>query len=74
VGGVVGLDVEALAGELRRWMGDEKLRGESARKAQAFVREWYDWEKIAARWGEHYARMSGATVSRVDAAPTMGNR
>jgi glycosyltransferase involved in cell wall biosynthesis len=65
VGGVVPTEIEPLAGELKRWMGDEKLRAGAASKAKAFVRERYDWEKIAARWEEHYRRLTFAVTGSV---------
>ena len=57
VGGVVRLDAEALAGELDRWLDDGQLRSAASAAAPAFVRERYDWNKIAARWASHYQRL-----------------
>ena len=54
VGGVVSLDVGALARELDRWLDDEPMRRAASAKAPAFVRERYDWNQIARRWGDHY--------------------
>lgn len=59
VGGVVPLDVAALAREINRWMSNDVLRGAAAAKARPFVWERYDWRRIARRWGEHYARIVG---------------
>jgi glycosyltransferase involved in cell wall biosynthesis len=57
VGGVVPLDVERLAAELRRWMTDISLRQTAAARAPGFVRERYDWNQIARRWAGHYAKL-----------------
>ena len=54
VGGVVPMDVAALARELDRWLEDEPMRRAAAAKAPAFVRERYDWDQIARRWVGHY--------------------
>ena len=58
VGGVVPAQIEPLARELRRWLGDEPLRSQAALKCRPFVREHYDWNKIAERWKIHYAQVS----------------
>jgi glycosyltransferase involved in cell wall biosynthesis len=57
VGGVVPMNVGALARELDRWLGDEALRLDASRRAPAFVRERYDWDTIARRWVGHYAKL-----------------
>jgi glycosyltransferase involved in cell wall biosynthesis len=62
VGGVVPLDVDALARELDRWLDDENLRRGAAERAPAFVREHYDWNVIARHWVEHYRRVAGGTA------------
>ena len=54
VGGVVPMDVAALAREIDRWLEDESMRRTAAAKAPAFVRERYDWDQIARRWVDHY--------------------
>jgi glycosyltransferase involved in cell wall biosynthesis len=58
VGGVVSLDVAALAQELDRWLDDAALRASASEKAPAFVREQYDWDTIARHWVGHYAAAS----------------
>ncbi len=57
VGGVVPLDVAALAAELRRWLDAPDLRAEVAPQARRLVRERFDWAAIAGRWADHYAGM-----------------
>ncbi len=57
VGGVVALEVDALAGELRRWLVDPDLRTQAAHRGKELVRERYDWEAIAQRWAKHYASL-----------------
>ena len=57
VGGVVRLEVDALAGELDRWLQDRALRDAAAARAPAFVRQRYDWNEIARRWVDHYAKL-----------------
>lgn len=58
VGGVVPAQIEPLARELRRWLGDEPLRSQAALMCRPFVREHYDWNKIAERWKVHYSQLS----------------
>jgi glycosyltransferase involved in cell wall biosynthesis len=57
VGGVVPLDVEQLAREMDRWLGDDEMRKNTGDKAKQFARDRYDWRMIARRWGEHYAAL-----------------
>ena len=57
VGGVVPLEVGALAQAIEQWMTDDSLRATAAAKARAFVWERYDWRQIARRWGEHYQQI-----------------
>jgi glycosyltransferase involved in cell wall biosynthesis len=50
-------DVDALATELRRWLAGadgDALRRAASDRARAFVWERFDWQKIAARWADHY--------------------
>ncbi len=58
VGGVVALDVAALARAIDRWMTDEVLRTSAMQKARDFVFTHYDWDHIAARWGEVYNNLA----------------
>jgi glycosyltransferase involved in cell wall biosynthesis len=58
VGAVIPLDVDRLAGELRRWLGDEQLRRDAAGRARPFVWGTYDWDQIARHWAGHYARLA----------------
>jgi glycosyltransferase involved in cell wall biosynthesis len=57
VGSIVPTQVEPLAKELDRWLGDESLRNAAGIRATALARERFDWNKIAARWGEHYQKL-----------------
>ena len=57
VGGVVPTDAAALAEEMLRWMGETSLRETAAAKARPFVREHYDWLKIAERWKHRYSKI-----------------
>lgn len=54
VGGVVPLDVAEIARAMERWMVDAALRSGAQEKAPAFVRENYDWNRIAERWTTRY--------------------
>jgi len=54
VGGVVPTQVEPLAHEVARWLGDEALRRRASAQAIPFVRAHYDWNEIAKRWAGHY--------------------
>lgn len=58
VGAVVPLDVKRLTEELERWLKDDPLRQSAAQKARPFAMEAYDWDKIAARWKQHYQRLT----------------
>ncbi|HYO09594.1 MAG TPA: glycosyltransferase [Tepidisphaeraceae bacterium] len=54
VGGVMPLDPICGATVLDRWVHDSALRASAAGRAARFVRERYDWNKIALRWAAHY--------------------
>lgn len=56
VGAVVPLDAGALAKELDRWLSDDLLHSRAAAAAPLFVRDRYDWNKIAQHWVAHYQR------------------
>jgi glycosyltransferase involved in cell wall biosynthesis len=58
VGGVVPTQAGPLAAEMLRWMGDGALRRLARDKARPFVREHYDWMRIAARWQGRYAELA----------------
>ncbi len=57
VGGVVPLDIPALAAEIRKWMSDPELRTKAAGHARGYVRQNYDWNEIARRWVQEYASL-----------------
>ncbi len=57
VGGVVPLDVEAIAWELNRWMTDKTLRQEAGEKGRAWVREHFDQHAIARTWVQQYQQI-----------------
>jgi len=56
VGATVERSPQRLALELDRWLDDDALRQAAAAKARPFVRENYDWNRIAGQWAEHYQR------------------
>lgn len=60
VGAVVPLDIDRLAGEIGRWLGDGTLRGEAGRRARPFVWESYSFDEIARRWVGHYQELAPA--------------
>ncbi|MCC7145466.1 MAG: glycosyltransferase [Phycisphaeraceae bacterium] len=62
VGGVVPMDVDKLAAEIRRWMTDDTLRRTAAEKARPFVWENYDWSAIAHRWVRHYEELIAGRI------------
>jgi glycosyltransferase involved in cell wall biosynthesis len=62
VGGVVPLDVEALAAELTRWLDDEALRTAAGANGRAFAQQHFGWPAIAARWRGHYERLLATTL------------
>jgi glycosyltransferase involved in cell wall biosynthesis len=57
VGGVVPTQIEALAGEMQRWLTDPALYEAAKDRAPAFARDHYDWRQIAQRWKERYAEL-----------------
>jgi glycosyltransferase involved in cell wall biosynthesis len=57
-GAVVPTRIEPLVAELARWLGDAELRRKSGERGRAFVRERYDWSRIARNWAGHYASLS----------------
>jgi glycosyltransferase involved in cell wall biosynthesis len=57
VGGVVPTRAASLAHEMWRWMSDRALHQAAKERAAAFVRENYDWDRIALRWKERYAQL-----------------
>ncbi len=59
-GSAVALDVDEIAGEMRRWLGDNELRKVVRERGPAFVREHYDWKHIALRWAHHYRSIIGS--------------
>jgi glycosyltransferase involved in cell wall biosynthesis len=71
VGGVVPLDVDALGGELNRWLGDETMRRDAGERARPLALERFDWDVIARNWGSHYERiMERKLVIREDEEPS----
>lgn len=58
VGGVVPMEIDALAAELTRWLNDSEKRRLASERARLFVQERYDWIEIAGRWAEHYQRLA----------------
>jgi len=57
-GGVVELDVPAIARETVKWLADDARRAAGLRgRAYALAR--YDWAAIARRWGDRYAALGG---------------
>jgi glycosyltransferase involved in cell wall biosynthesis len=59
VGEVVPLDVQKLADVLDEWLSERRRAERESVRARglAWVRERYDWDMIARRWGEHYQRI-----------------
>lgn len=65
VGGVVPMNVDALANELDRWLDDDALRRAAAERTRPYVWGHFDWRQIALRWHDHYARLiASATRER----------
>jgi glycosyltransferase involved in cell wall biosynthesis len=63
VGAVVPTEVGALSMEIASWLNDAKLREDVGRRGPAFVRERYDWNRIARDWVTIYERLGSASVS-----------
>jgi glycosyltransferase involved in cell wall biosynthesis len=57
VGGVVPMNIDALARELDRWLDYESLRTSATSRARPFVWDRYDWLQIARRWKGHYDQL-----------------
>ncbi|HWE01562.1 MAG TPA: glycosyltransferase [Tepidisphaeraceae bacterium] len=58
VGGVTPMDIDRLATEMDRWLGNDEMRKATTIKAKEFARERYDWRNIADRWRGHYERIA----------------
>jgi len=54
LGAVVRLDVDQLASELGRWLGDDDLRQRAGAAGRAYARQNWDWRTIAAHWRRWY--------------------
>jgi glycosyltransferase involved in cell wall biosynthesis len=66
-GAVVGLDVDAWAAELSRWLADPALRAGAADGGAHLARERYDADRVARAWLDHYGRAvrgAGGAVGR----------
>lgn len=68
-GSAVELDVAQLAGELRRWLTDDTARQHAGQRARDFAHTHYDWDRIAAGWGDHYEHL--AAIPRPALTPRM---
>lgn len=69
VGAAVPNKIEPLAAELRRWIADPALRRTASQKARAFALDRYGWPRIAARWRDHYQRLTGSEATQGVATP-----
>ncbi|MFW6060546.1 MAG: glycosyltransferase, partial [Phycisphaeraceae bacterium] len=49
-----------LAATLSRWLADDQRRAAVAKRAPAFAREHYDWQRITERWLRHYDALAVA--------------
>lgn len=49
--------LEPLTAALRQWLSDPERREQAGRRGAAFVREQYDWAKLAQRWTGHYEKL-----------------
>ena len=58
VGEIVPQELPRLAETLNRWLGDADLRAAAAARSRPFVRDRYDWGRIAQRWAERYERFA----------------
>ncbi|HLL87741.1 MAG TPA: glycosyltransferase, partial [Tepidisphaeraceae bacterium] len=56
-GSVVPTQVEPLAVELVRWLADPELRRTAGLAGRQYAFERFDWQAIARRWTDHYARL-----------------
>jgi len=63
-GAVVPTQVDTLAAELSRWMRDGEMRSAAGERGRAFVRQRYDWHRIAASWAGHYASLATGEARR----------
>ena len=61
VGVAVPTEIDALAGQLKRWLTDDDLRRQAASQARAFVWANYDWRQIAEKWKARYREMLNGT-------------
>jgi glycosyltransferase involved in cell wall biosynthesis len=68
VGCVVPTEVEPLAASITAWIADPASRQAAAGRAHAFVRDRYDWQRIAERWLDHYRGILQRRGSRAEVA------
>jgi glycosyltransferase involved in cell wall biosynthesis len=64
LGAVVPTNVDALAGELARWLDDPAVRRAASQRARRFVFEEFDRQKLAASWIELYQQMIASKTPR----------
>jgi glycosyltransferase involved in cell wall biosynthesis len=57
VGAVVPMDVAQLSEQITRWLADDSLRADAAKRGREFALKRFAWEQIAQRWGYHYSRL-----------------
>lgn len=57
VGCVVDREPSAIANGINHWLKENAKRNETAAHCRQFVRQHYDWGRIARNWSEHYARV-----------------
>ena len=58
VGAVVPTQIGAVADAIDRWLSNTQQRHDAAQRARSFVRERYDWSRIAEHWSDHYQSLS----------------
>jgi len=59
-GAVVPCHVDAVAGELGRWLGDSAVRDAAAVRARGFALNTFSWDEIGRHWVGHYASIARA--------------
>lgn len=73
MGAVVPLDVRGLAATIADWMANAERRRAAGARARTYGLR-CDWNRIADRWGEHYARLLAAGTLRNPAAVAASER
>ena len=63
-GEVIPMGIPQTTAALERWLSDPPRRALAGQRGRAFALARYPWERLAARWVDHYAAIHAAWVSK----------